>query len=172
MPCWDTPFGRALGKKWGALPLCPSAPPASPPCSQPPCQLPSGNRNIKESWRVGWGEGGGRGSQSHTEGAQGGPDSRSVTVHFLWGGGSLLGPLWPPPPYSPSFPPHPLPGSGRSERLETGWLTDAWPSTSPSKPPHALVPGSMKASAPTTKRWLGRLNRRAGSRSATANLKR
>lgn len=43
-----------------------------------------------------------------------------------------------PPSYSPPLPtpsrPHPLPGSGRSEHLETGWLTDALPSTSASKP--------------------------------------
>ena len=109
MPCWDTPFGRALGKKWGALPLCPSSLASLFSAPMPAAFWEQEHKGVLEGGvgRGGWGEGGGRGSQSHTEGAQGGPDSRSVTVHFLWGGGSLLGPLWPPPSYSPSSSPPP-----------------------------------------------------------------
>lgn len=118
----------------------PTAPPASPPCSQPLCQLPPGNRNMKESWRGGVTRGGpGRLPKPPTEGALGGPDFRSVTMCFLSEYGSFLGTLWPPPSYSLSSSPPPsrlppLPGSGRSENLETGWLTGSLPFTSASKP--------------------------------------
>lgn len=73
-----------------------------------------------------------RGSHSHTEGAQGGQALDLLLC--LSCGEVVLAPSLLLTPLSPSFPPHPLPGSGRSEHLETGWLTDALPSTSASKP--------------------------------------
>lgn len=125
MPCWDTPFRMALGKKVGS--------PAHHPFSltsllSAPSQLHPGNRTIKETP-----------SKPPTEGALGRPDSRSAIVHFLLGRGPFRGPLWPPPSYSlspahPSFPLHPPPGSGQPEHWETGWLTSAWLFTSASKP--------------------------------------
>lgn len=109
-----------------------------------------------------------RGSHSHTEGAQGGPGSRSVPVPLLWGGGS------PPPSYSPPPPPPSRPTPflgqvGQSTWKQAGLQTPCLPHLPPN-PQHTLVPGRMKVPAPTTKQWLRRLNRSTGSKSATVNL--
>ena len=126
---WDPPFQKGCGQIVGSPAPAPLQLRLSPVLSpQTSCLLRTRTSRSLGGW-VGVGE---RGSHSHTEGAQGGPDSRSVTVPLLWGGGSRPLPLT--HPLSPSVPPHPLPGSGRSEHLETGWLTDALPSTSASKP--------------------------------------
>lgn len=137
---------------------CTTTPPTSPPCSQSPCQLPPRNRTIKESQRGGVG----RGDQERlpkplTERALGGPDSRSVIVHFLLGCGPFLDPLRPIPSSSPSstprsFPPHPLflgqvsQSSGKQAGLQAPGFSHL-----PPKPQLTLVPERIKAPAATTK---------------------
>lgn len=107
VPTWGTPFGRALGKKWGASPSSPSSRASLFSVPVPGASWEQEHKGVSEGW--GGGRGLGRLAKPPTEGALGPPDSRAVIVHFLLGCGSFLGPLWPPPSGSPpSSSPPPL----------------------------------------------------------------
>ena len=78
---------------------------------------------------------------------------------------SLL--LTPSPP--PSRPTPFLGQVGQSTWKQAGLQTPCLPHLPPN-PQHTLVPGRMKAPAPTTKQWLRRLNRSTGNKLAAVNL--
>lgn len=109
MPCWDTPFRMAPGKKGRALPHCPYSLASQ---FSAPCQVPPGHRNIKEPQRGGVGQGGQGSSKRHPqEGLWAGqtPDLflcisfwDVVPSQALCGPLPLTHPLPLPPPPSPS----------------------------------------------------------------------
>lgn len=156
VPSWGTPFGRALGKKWGALPYGPLQPCLLVLSPRARCLLGTGTE--RSFGGLGRGKRLRRLAQPPTEGVPGWPDSRSVIVHFLLGCGSFLGPLclhsfpgWSPSSSPSSFPPPPLfLGQVDQSSWKQAGLQLPCFSHLPPNPQLTLGPGRMKASTPTT----------------------